>query len=99
MNRYTAAVMFFLHLALVPQLCCAQQVVNLYSDGNPTLQGVGEKEIILPVNRQPGQKIQSIKNVHIPSIEVRLPPLPSESAGTVRAKSYRKERIWRCVEL
>ena len=52
----------------------APLVVNLYPAGSPTLQGVGEKEKTNPPNPQPGQPIYSIRNVHVPSIEVHLPP-------------------------
>ena len=74
MKRYTLAALIFIHLLVCTTVCVAQQVVTLYPTGHPTLQGATEKEIILPANRQPGQRIQSIKNVHIPSIEVHLPP-------------------------
>ena len=50
------------------------QVVPLWPAGAPTLQGVGEKEETTPPNPKPGERINSIKNVHQPSIEVRLPP-------------------------
>jgi endo-1,4-beta-xylanase len=55
-------------------------VVNLWPSGAPTLQGAGEKEITSPPDPQPGQRINSIKNVHTPSIEVRLPP-PDKANG------------------
>ncbi|MEP6755670.1 MAG: alpha/beta hydrolase [Chthonomonadales bacterium] len=73
MIRYTALFSLFLHFVAI-QTSSAQQVVNLYPNGHPTLQGKGETEIILPANRQPGGRISSIKNVHVPSIEVRMPP-------------------------
>ena len=51
----------------------APQVIFLWPAGSPTLQGIDEKEITDPADPQPGQRIKSIKNVHNPSIEVRLP--------------------------
>lgn len=50
------------------------QVVTLWPSGSLTLQGAGEKELLSPPNPQPGQRINSIRNVHIPSIEVHLAP-------------------------
>lgn len=55
-------------------------VVNLWPAGSPTLQGPNEKEILLPAGVQPGQRIASIKNVHTPLIEVRL-PAPEKATG------------------
>ncbi len=52
----------------------AAPVVNLYPAGAATLKGAGEKEITQPANPQPGQRINSIRNVHVPSIEVHLAP-------------------------
>jgi acetyl esterase/lipase len=49
-------------------------VINLWPAGSPTLQGAGEKEITSPPDPKPGQRINSIKNVHIPTIEIHLPP-------------------------
>ena len=57
------------------------QVVNLWPVGSPTLQGTNEKELISPPNAQPGQRINSIKNVHTPSIEVHLAP-SDKATGT-----------------
>src|SRR5439155_362396 len=48
-------------------------VVYLWPSGAATLQGGSEKEITVPPDAQPGQRINSIRNVHNPSIEVRLP--------------------------
>jgi len=56
-------------------------VVFLWPAGSPTLQGTDEKEITTPPNPQPGQRINSIKNIHNPSIEVHLPP-PEKANGT-----------------
>jgi acetyl esterase/lipase len=50
------------------------QVINLWPAGSPTLKGTDEKEITRPENVKPGDRINSIVNVHNPSIEVRLPP-------------------------
>jgi len=59
----------------------ALQVVFLWPAGSPALQDTNEKEITDPENPQPGQRIKSIKNVHNPSVEVRLAPR-DKSAGT-----------------
>lgn len=56
-------------------------VVPLWPAGSPTLQGANEKEITSPPNAAPGQRINSIKNVHVPSIEVHLAP-PELATGT-----------------
>ena len=50
------------------------QVVMLWPKGASTLQGVDEKEALTPPDPKPGQRINSIRNVHSPSIEVHLPP-------------------------
>lgn len=52
----------------------APQFVYLWPAGSPTLQGTNEKEITSPPDAQPGQRINSIKNVHNPSLEVHLAP-------------------------
>jgi len=49
-------------------------MVLLWPEGAPTLQGANEKEIITPAGAQPGERINSIQNVHRPAIEVHLPP-------------------------
>lgn len=59
----------------------APEVVFLWPAGYPTLQGASEKETIAPANWRPGQRINSIKNVHNPSIEVHLPPA-DKATGT-----------------
>jgi endo-1,4-beta-xylanase len=56
------------------------QVVYLWPSGAATLLGAGEKEITDPPNPQPGQRINSIKNVHNPSIEVHV-PAPDKATG------------------
>jgi acetyl esterase/lipase len=58
----------------------APQVVYLWPSGAPTLQGAAEKEITDPPDPLPGQRINSIKNVHNPLIEVHLPP-PEKATG------------------
>jgi acetyl esterase/lipase len=50
------------------------EVIFLWPAGSPTLQGADEKEITTPADPKPGQRINSIKNIHNPSIEVHLPP-------------------------
>ncbi len=61
----------------------AQQVVNLWPAGSPTLQGANEKEITQPANPEPGQRINSIKNVHTPSIEVHLAPAETSNGTAI----------------
>ncbi len=56
------------------------QVIHLWPAGSSTLPNGGEKEVTTPPNPQPGQRIQSIVNVHNPSIEVHLPP-PERATG------------------
>ncbi len=77
-----------LTLALLPMKANAQtnedatpQVVNLWPAGSPTLQGANEKELLSPADAQPGQRINSIRNVHTPSIEVHLAPA-DKATGT-----------------
>lgn len=50
------------------------QVVLLWPAGSATLQGANEQEQTTPENVKPGDRINSIRNVHQPSIEVHLPP-------------------------
>lgn len=52
----------------------APQMVMLWPAGSPTLQGASEKELLSPPDTKPGQRINSIRNVHNPSIEVHLAP-------------------------
>jgi acetyl esterase/lipase len=59
----------------------APQVVYLWPAGSPTLKGADEKEITTPENVKPGDRINSIRNVHNPSIEVYLPPA-DKAVGT-----------------
>jgi acetyl esterase/lipase len=56
------------------------QTIPLWPAGAPTLQGANEKEQTIPPDPQPGQRVNSIKNVHVPSLEVHLPP-PDEANG------------------
>ena len=77
-----------LTLALLPMTADAQanqdaapQVVTLWPTGAATLQGANEKEKLSPPDPQPGQRINSIRNVHIPSIEVHLAPA-DKATGT-----------------
>jgi acetyl esterase/lipase len=57
------------------------QVVPLWPAGSPVLKGADEKEITTPENVKPGDRINSIRNVHTPSIEVHLPPA-EKATGT-----------------
>ena len=75
-------------MLLLPTVANAQannetvpQVVNLWPAGSATLQGANEKELLSPPDAQPGQRINSIKNVHTPSIEVHLAPA-DKATGT-----------------
>lgn len=52
----------------------APTVVTLWPAGSPTLKGQNEQERLSPPNPKPGQRINSIRNVHNPSIEVHLAP-------------------------
>ena len=51
----------------------APPVIKLWPAGSTTLKGPDEKEITTPENVKPGDRINSIRNVHTPSIEVHLP--------------------------
>ncbi len=72
-----------LQLPLIPARAdeATPQVVALWPAGSATLQGAGEKELLSPPNPQPGQRINSIRNVHNPSIEVHLAPA-DKATGT-----------------
>lgn len=67
------------------QFVCAADgvppVVMLWPTGAATLQGAEEKEITAPPDAKPGDRINSIKNVHNPSIEIHLPPA-DKATGT-----------------
>lgn len=60
----------------------AQTVLPLWPAGSPTLKGADEKEKLTPSDAKPGQRINSIKNVHNPTIEVRRAPA-DKATGTV----------------
>lgn len=75
------AVSLLVLLAVAP-LAKAQTVLPLWPAGSPTLQGANEKELTNPADPKPGQRINSIKNVHNPTIEVRL-ALKEKANGTV----------------
>ena len=61
----------------------APPVVYLWPSGAPTLKGADEKEVTVPPEVQPGQRINSIKNVHNPLIEVHLPPADKATGAAV----------------
>src|SRR5437016_10890741 len=67
-------------LLALSSLDSTPQVVYLWPAGASTLQGTSEKETTQPPNPQPGQRINSIRNVHNPSIEVHL-PAPGKATG------------------
>lgn len=50
------------------------QVVPIWPAGAASLQGANEKELTSPPDPKPGQRINSIRNVHTPAIEVHLAP-------------------------
>lgn len=71
-------------LAAIPALATAQetrQTITLWPAGAATLKGASEKEVTRPENPQPGERINSIVNVHNPSLEIHLPPT-NRSVGT-----------------
>lgn len=57
-------------------------VVPLWPAGSPTLQGANEQELITRDSKNPA-RINSIRNVHTPSIEVRLAPSDRASGTAV----------------
>ena len=61
----------------------APQVVMLWTKGAATLQGVDENEAHTPPDPKPGQRINSIRNVHNPSIEVHLPPADRATGAAI----------------
>jgi endo-1,4-beta-xylanase len=77
----TLGVLLSFALAGLLQAADAPQVIYLWPAGLPTLKGADEKEITTPENVKPGDRINSIKNVHNPSIEVYLPPA-DKAVGT-----------------
>jgi len=54
------------------------EVIHLWPAGAATLKGANEKEVTRPEDVKPGDRINSIVNVHNPSIEVHL--LPADKA-------------------
>jgi acetyl esterase/lipase len=77
--RCAIAILFFAGAALAAD--SPPQVIPLWPAGSPTLKGTDEKEITRPENPKPGERINSIVNVHNPSIEVHLPP-KEKATGT-----------------
>jgi acetyl esterase/lipase len=66
----------FTAIAFLPAALYAQQTpqtIMLWPAGATTLKGAGEKEVTRPENPKPGERINSIVNVHNPSIEAHLP--------------------------
>jgi acetyl esterase/lipase len=59
------------------------QVVMLWAAGSPTLKGLNEKELLSPPDPKPGQRINSIRNVHNPSIEVHLAPVEKANGTAI----------------
>jgi len=74
----------------------APQVVSLWPKGASTLQGAEEKEKLSPPDPKPGQRINSIRNVHNPSIEVHLPPagLATGTAIIVAPGGGHEQLVW-----
>ncbi|HEY2413391.1 MAG TPA: alpha/beta hydrolase fold domain-containing protein [Pirellulaceae bacterium] len=74
-------------LVVVLAICCGRvgaaepPVIFLWPAGSPTLKGQAEKEVTKPENVKPGDRLNSIVNVHNPSIEVHLPPA-DKAVGT-----------------
>lgn len=76
MTRAFTYVHFVLAVLVVTSALAADggsQVIQLWPAGAATLQGQNEKEVTTPENVKPGDRINSIKNVHNPLIEVHLP--------------------------
>jgi dienelactone hydrolase len=74
----------------------AQEVVPLWPAGAKTLQGANEKEITSPPDPAPGARINSIKNVHTPTIEVHLAPpeLANGCAMIVAPGGGHSQLVW-----
>jgi endo-1,4-beta-xylanase len=80
LRKLLPLLLFVPALLMAPQpATAAPQVVALWPAGHPTLKGAGEKEILAPPDAQPGQRINSIKNVHNPTIDVF--PAPADKAN------------------
>ena len=58
----------------MPHNASKPEVVFLWPAGSPTLQGSRRRRNYYAGRSEPGQRINSIKNIHNPSIEVHLPP-------------------------
>jgi gluconolactonase len=94
-TRLRLAALLLAGLALLPVEARAQDqkattasqktftVVPLWPTGSATLKGADEKEIVEPKDAGPGQRINSIRNVHNPSIEVHLPPVGTANGCAV----------------
>src|SRR5215510_6952016 len=74
----------------------APQVVYLWPQGASTLKGQGEREISEPPSPKAGERINSIKNVHNPSIEVHLAPADKAngSAIVVAPGGGHRQLVW-----
>src|SRR4029079_7866662 len=89
-SDFTRRILSMCFRTIVPvvlAICCCHaqaadpQVIALWPAGSPTLKGQSEKEVTRPDNVKPGDRINSIVNVHNPSIEVHLPPA-EKAVGT-----------------
>jgi endo-1,4-beta-xylanase len=88
LTRWRNGILFTLALSLSPaasRIAAAEapQVVPLWPPGSLTLQGANEREVTSPPNPQPGQRINSIRNVHNPSIEAHLPPAEKATGAAI----------------
>jgi acetyl esterase/lipase len=81
LRKYLLLSLLSLAITAVVWAAPSPEVVYLWPTGHPTLQGANEKEITNPPDPQPGQRINSIKNVHNPLIEIHL-PLAEKATGT-----------------
>jgi acetyl esterase/lipase len=79
--RFLAAAILTLLTSHLLAAADVPQVVYLWPAGSPTLKGASEKEVTRPEEVKPGDRINSIVNVHNPSIEVHLPPA-DKATGT-----------------
>jgi endo-1,4-beta-xylanase len=66
---------------VTPLFAADSQVIPLWPPNSATLKGQDEKEVTRPENAKLGDRINSIVNVHNPSIEVFL-PTREKSVGT-----------------
>lgn len=81
--RVSTAMTAALMLCLSAASAQTAATVYLWPEGSHTLRGAAEKEVTTPAAPLPGQRINSIVNVHNPSIEVRLPKNPSGPVAAV----------------